>query len=288
MCFGEILWDSLPDGLHPGGAPFNVGYHLHQLGAQVHLVSAIGRDILGDEMIRRLHHWGISTALIGRHHGLPTGTVLATLGIQGDASYEITTSVAWDQIFVTEDVVRAAVGCSALVFGSLALRSSFNRNALERILTVLPESALKIFDVNLRPPHDDLALVRELARRASVLKLNAGEAARLAADEQEQPGREEAHARILADSFGDPMICVTAGERGAGILHHGNWFWQDGRPVPVTDTIGSGDAFVASLVRQLLQGNRSENQILAAACRLGEWVATQRGATPAYATDTPV
>ncbi len=287
LCFGEILWDFLPDALYPGGAPFNVAYHLHRRGANALLVSALGRDVLGDELLRRLRHWEMNTELVCRHHGLPTGNVIASLGTGGDASYEITSSVAWDQIFITEDVVRAAVGAQALVFGSLALRTAFNRNALERLLAVLPDDALRVFDVNLRPPHDDLALVRELAPRASLLKLNAAEAARLAADAAETPGEEEKHARALSASAGGALVCVTAGARGAGFLRGDTWLWEPGRDVAVADTIGSGDAFLASLVSDLTVGGREDREILARASRLGEWVATQRGATPAYGPDTP-
>ena len=288
LCFGEILWDFLPDALYPGGAPFNVAYHLHRRGVPTGLVSALGRDVLGEELLRRLRHWGLDTTLISRHHGLPTGTVIASLGSGGDATYDITASVAWDQIFITEDVVRAAVGAGALVFGSLALRTSFNRNALERLLAVLPDTALRVFDVNLRPPHDDLALVRELAPRATVLKLNAAEAARLAGGAGESPGAEEDHARHLAQLAGGALVCITAGARGAGLLRNDRWSWEPGRPVQVVDTVGAGDAFLASLVADLLAGGRDDATVLARACRLGEWVATQRGATPAYTAATPV
>jgi len=282
LCFGEILWDFLPAGLFPGGAPFNVAYHLHQLGAQARVISAVGRDLLGDELLARLRGWGIDTSLITRHLGLPTGYVRAQVDPRGDAHYEIATSVAWDQILASEEVVHTAVQARAVVFGSLAQRSSFNRNALERILAVLPAEAWRVFDVNLRAPHDDLDLVRSLAARATVLKLNAAEAARLAADEPETPGREKAHAHALADRLGVRVVCVTAGSRGAGLLRDGSWHWEDARPVQVVDTVGSGDAFLASLVTHLLDGRSSDGELLARACRLGEWVASQRGATPAH------
>lgn len=288
LCFGEILWDFLPAGLFAGGAPFNVAYHLHQLGNVALPVSALGRDVLGEELLRRLRSSGIGTDLISHHHGLPTGTVRADLDAGGNAHYEIATSVAWDQISVSEDVVRAATGADALVFGSLALRSSFNRNALERILSVLPAGALRVFDVNLRPPHDNLDLVRELAPRASVLKLNAEEAARLAGGPPEAPGSEEVHARALAAAHGCEIVCITAGARGAGLLHNRTWSWEAGRPVTVVDTIGAGDAFVASLTSDLVGGRPPDAEVLARACRLGEWVATQSGATPAYGSTTPV
>lgn len=284
LCFGEILWDFLPEGLFPGGAPFNVAYHLHRLGARAHVISAIGRDLLGEELLRRLKHWSLTTAGIGHHTGLPTGYVRAALDPTGDARYEIATSVAWDQIDTNEDVVRVAVGARALVFGSLAQRSSYNRTALDRLLAVLPEGALRVFDVNLRPPHDDLDLVRSLAGRASVLKLNSEEAARLAGIPEEDVER---RARALADQTGCPLICITAGSRGAGLLRDGRWIREAGRPVAVADTVGSGDAFLAALVFHLLDGRTPDGDILAKACRLGEWVASCRGGTPEYDSHTP-
>ncbi|MET0263656.1 MAG: PfkB family carbohydrate kinase [Rariglobus sp.] len=288
LCFGEILWDFLPDGLFAGGAPFNVGYHLKQHGADVRLVSAVGRDLLGEELLRRLRDWKLDTDLITRHSGLPTGYVRALIGDNGDAQYEITQSVAWDQIFMNQDVAQAAIGAQALVFGSLAQRSPFNRTVLNRIFDVLPgrDEAWRVFDVNLRAPHDDLELVRSLAPRATLLKLNADEAARLcgesAAPATDIAGNEEAHARSLASTTGCPIICITSGESGAGLLRDGTWHWENGRKVEVADTVGAGDSFLASLLFHLLQRKLSDREALAKACRTGEWVASQRGATPAY------
>ncbi|MFA5058394.1 MAG: PfkB family carbohydrate kinase, partial [Opitutaceae bacterium] len=173
-------------------------------------------------------------------------------------------------------------------FGSLAQRSVSNRAALDRLLTLLPDDALRVFDVNLRPPHDDLELVRTLARHATLLKLNAAEAARLAAGAAEEPGREETDARALARLTGCAIVCVTAGARGAGLLRADRWLWEPGRPVVVADTVGAGDAFLASLVTHLLNSRISGGESLARACRLGEWVASQRGATPGYGPSTPV
>ncbi len=283
LCFGEILWDFLPAGLFPGGAPFNVAYHLHQLDTDVRLISAIGRDTLGDELQRRLKHWGLSTDTLCLHQGLPTGTVIAALGESGDAHYEITPSVAWDQILITEDATRAAMQARGIVFGSLALRSPFNRAALDRLLAVLPADAWRIFDVNLRPPHDDLDLVRQLAQSATLVKLNAEEAARIVlGGPPVQDDNEEHLARALAHDCGARMVCITAGARGAGLLLDDTWYWETGRSVQVADTVGAGDAFLARLVSHLVREDCSPTEALASACRHGEWVASQIGATPAY------
>jgi fructokinase len=224
--------------------------------------------------------WDIETTWVARHHGLQTGYVRASLTASRDARYEIATEVAWDQLSNGEDTIRAAYTARAIVFGSLALRSTMNRATLERLLPVLPHDAMRVFDVNLRPPHDDLNLVRDFARRATLLKLNTHEAARLAGGEPGF-GREEHHARALRAAHGCPLVCITAAEHGAGLLAHDQWYWETGRDVKVEDTVGAGDAFLAMLIAQRLAG-APDPEGLARACRLGEWVATQRGATPAY------
>jgi fructokinase len=288
LCFGEILWDILPHGTFPGGAPFNVAYHLHRLGVPVLPVSAIGLDEFGAQLLQRLDVWGISTAAIARDEKSPTGTVTAKLSASGDAHYTIATHVAWDNITVEGAALTTAAHSPALVFGSLALRSIENRQALIKLSAALPPTAHRVFDVNLRPPHDDLALVRRFAPLCNVLKLNSAEAARLAAGAAESPGREESDARALSAELGVSLICVTAGGRGAGLLRGDQWTWVPGRPVKVVDTIGAGDSFLAAFLAGLLAGDRSDAALVSAACRLGEWVAAHSGATPAYDSTTPV
>ncbi|HXA13870.1 MAG TPA: PfkB family carbohydrate kinase [Opitutaceae bacterium] len=282
LYFGEILWDFLPEGLFPGGAPLNAAYHMHQHGTDAQVVSAVGRDVLGDELLRRCTNWGLATEGIARLEDMPTGHVCVDIGQNGDARFDIVTNVAWDKISANNACLRIAAKADAFLFGSLAQRSLENRATLDRLLAALPKRALRVFDANLRPPYDDLELVRQLARKATVLKLNVAEAARLATNEIEMPGHEEAHARLLAEKSGCGFVVVTAGARGAGMLRDGRWLWEPGRPVKVADTVGAGDAFAASLVAHLLHGQSPDREILARACRLGEWVASQRGATPAY------
>ncbi len=283
VCFGEILWDFLPEGLFPGGAPFNVAYHLSRHGCSVHLASAVGTDVLGEELRRRVASWGIETSGLRRQPHRPTGYVRAQLGAEGAPAYDIARNVAWDGIEPGGRTLAATRKADAFVFGSLAQRSSANQQSLEQLLAELPETALRVFDVNLRPPHIDRSLLRRLARKASLLKLNSAEAAYLAGNDDEASGHEERHARALFERNGCPSIVITAGASGAGWLRDGIWHWEPARPVKVVDTIGAGDAFLAALVAGLLlTPAAAPAKLLAAACRRGEWVAHHRGATPAY------
>lgn len=280
LCFGEMLWDLLPHGAFPGGAPFNVACHLHQLRVPVVPVSAVGRDAWGDRLLSLVEARGISAQGIARLADVPTGTVQAELTPTGDARYTIAQNVAWDRIPVEGEVAALATRARALVFGSLALRSEENQRTFTRLAAAVPTAAWRVFDVNLRAPFDDLSRVRRYAPLANLLKLNSTEAARLAEAPREVPGEEEQYARRLAASTGVPFICVTAGARGAGLLRAGAWTWEHGRPVRVVDTVGAGDAFLAKFLAGLLAGRTTDAELLAAACRRGEWVASKAGACP--------
>ena len=49
---GEALWDVLPEGKKIGGAPANFAYHVSQFGFDSRVVSAVGRDELGEEILK--------------------------------------------------------------------------------------------------------------------------------------------------------------------------------------------------------------------------------------------
>ncbi|MEM6601498.1 MAG: PfkB family carbohydrate kinase, partial [Verrucomicrobiota bacterium] len=221
-CFGEVLWDCLPDGLFLGGAPVNVAYHLHQLGQHSVPLSAVGDDFLGEEIQRRMQQWDVDTRGISVHPRLPTGAVVATLDASGNASYDIREGVAWDQIPVSVEGSPQAI-----VYGSLAQRSSDNREGLDRLLTEHDE-AMKVFDVNFRPPFDDEARTWELASRSCLVKLNHDEAAQLVAGAAEVY---EQNARAIAERSGAALVCITAGAAGAGLLVDGIWHWEAAQPV---------------------------------------------------------
>src|SRR6516164_11645431 len=169
--FGEILWDCLPSGRHAGGAPFNVTCHLVQLGVSASLLSAVGQDPLGDEILEVARDKGVNVEFVGRARvGLPTGTVLASVDALGNATYKIVQPVAWDEIAFSAEALEAVGKSGAFIFGSLATRSPHNLAQLDRLLAV--KGPLKFFAVNLRPPFADPKRIVELAARADILKLN--------------------------------------------------------------------------------------------------------------------
>ena len=102
--FGEILWDCLPSGKHAGGAPFNVSAHLAQIGVNSALISCVGRDPLGDEIVAVAKDKRVNVDFVTRARvGLATGTVLVTLDEFRNATYELVQPAAWDEIRVPDE-----------------------------------------------------------------------------------------------------------------------------------------------------------------------------------------
>ena len=260
----------------------NLAYHLAQFGWQSWPLSAVGKDQLGDELLERLKHWGVNTGYINTLENYSTGLVKVALK-DGIPSYNIIEDVAWDHIHVPEDLHQSGSAVSAVIFGSLSQRSSDNQKSLSRILELCP-NALKIFDVNLRPPYVDTDIILKLAAKSDLLKVNDEEIAELL-NRPTSTKELESAARSLAQETGCKMICVTAGAEGAGLLKDGEWHWVSAEPIEVKDTIGAGDSFLSAVVDGLLEGKKTPNEILRSATRLAGFVASRSGATPAYTLD---
>jgi fructokinase len=285
--FGEILWDCLPSGRHAGGAPFNVAAHIAQLGVSVSLLSAVGQDPLGDEILEVAKNKGVNIEFVSRARiGLPTGTVIATVDALGNATYELVQPVAWDEIIVADQAIDSVAKAGAFIFGSLASRSPYNLEQLDRLLAVT--GPLKFFDVNLRPPFADPKRIVKLARRADVLKLNHDEVGQIASwlrtgeAKANPPVDADAVAKacaILSEATDTARICVTMGAGGAALWDRGSLVTASAPKVVVKDTVGAGDAFMAGLIVGLTRGADPQT-VLSTACRLGAIVASHDGAIP--------
>jgi fructokinase len=239
------------------------------------MVSRIGTDRLGDEVLRRAKRYGVATELIQVDAELPTGFVRVDVDDAGNPAYEILAPAAWDAIEPSEALLSRAAKARAIVFGTLAQRGEVSRRTIQRLFD---SSALMVFDVNLRPPFEDVALVKRSLERADVVKLSEDELSRIAGwfDLGATP-RESMSA--LAEVFECPVVCVTRGRNGAALLHDGAYTAHPGFDVEVRDTVGAGDAFLAVLLAGLLNGAGDE-ALLQHANLMGAYVVTQFGALP--------
>ncbi|AWM35253.1 carbohydrate kinase [Hymenobacter nivis] len=271
-----MLWDVLPTGKQPGGAPLNVAVHLHNFGADAQIISRVGRDDLGAKLLEFLIAKGISTAYVQRGETHLTGVVKANVSDTNEVTYKIVQPVAWDYIQYDDALGQLVAEADAFVFGSLVARSPASRATLYQLLE---HARLKVFDVNFRAPHYSREVVTYLLQQADVVKLNHHELTEIM-DWFGAPAAEATALPWLAERFGLQAVCVTKGADGAALWTDGQLYQSPGVPVTVQDTIGSGDAFLAALLTGRLAG-QSPADYLAFACAAGALVATYQGATPA-------
>lgn len=272
---GEVLWDMLPTGRQCGGAPANVIYHAAKLGAKGIVVSAVGNDANGDDLLAFLQSKGMDTSYIARNE-LPTGTVAVTLD-NGIPSYEICQPVAWDAVPYTSAIDALVPQLSAVVFGSLAQRDDRSRAALMKVLDNPKLTALRLFDINLRQKFYNREIIDESLKRADVLKLNDEEAAVLA-DIFGIAGDAKAVVGDLAVRYNLKYAILTLGAKGS-MLYDGASFSE--YPVApcekIIDTVGCGDSFLAAWLVSILRGENAESA-MRAATELSAYVAGHKGA----------
>ncbi len=276
ICFGEVLWDLLPSGKIAGGAPMNVAFHANQLGLRSQMISRIGDDELGRELLAFLDKKGVSTHLVQADHTFPTGTVNVVLDEKGSPSYDIVQPAAWDFIHPDNEMTDTVKEADALVFGSLACRNDRTKRTL---LELLEAATLRVLDVNLRPPFFSKSLLEELLAHADIVKMNDEELALLAGYWSDLDGELEQMA-FLKEKFKLESVIVTKGSRGASCLDDAGHCEQPGFQVMVQDTIGSGDAFLAAFLGKMLAGENTAGCLLFA-CAVGALAATKAGGTPA-------
>lgn len=277
VCFGEILWDVLPSGAMPGGAPMNVAYHLKKLNHDPLLITRVGHDEWGKGLIELLERNEISTEYFQMDHVLETGKVIANVVDSHNVTYDIINPVAWDNIHWEDSFEPIVKNANFFVFGSLAARNQSSRATLFRLLELAER---KVLDVNLRPPFFNQEIITDLLMRTDMLKLNNAEL-KFVTGWFSPYDSEEDRIRMLQDRFKISTVIVSRGDQGCTVMHQGSIYKHEGFQVDVVDTIGSGDAFLAGFLSSRLQGN-SFNVAIEYANALGALIATYSGACPHY------
>ena len=276
-CYGEVLWDMLPNESLPGGAPMNVCMNLNKLGSNATIISAVGVDKEGQDLIHYLKEYNIDLNYIQKKHQLPTGKVLVNLDDPLNAVYDIVHPVAYDTIEYAQIPEIVAQEADFLIFGSLALRDEISR---ETLLRLLKHQFTKVFDVNLRSPHYDRETIKSLLKKADWVKLNDDEFEEVCLWYGFAPNEEQITSK-LAKEWGVKLICVTKGGKGATLFYNEEVFGHPGYPVQVADTIGAGDAFLAALIHSFIS-HKNPEKMLSNACALGAFVAGEKGGNPPY------
>ena len=276
---GEVLWDILPDGKKVGGAPANFAYHVSQFGLQSLVVSAIGDDALGQEIIGTFRDKGLNSIISTVPY--PTGTVQVELDMAGIPQYIIKEGVAWDYIPFTPELEALARNTCAACFGSLAQRSTVSRNTINRFIDTMPKDngTLIVFDANLRQSFYSEDVLEQSMMRCNVLKINDEEfptVCRISGIPESDP---ESQCRALLNRYNLKILILTCGVNGSYIFTHDAKSFLATPQVKVADTVGAGDSFTAAFTASILSGlpvpvaHRKAVDVSAFVC-------TQNGAMP--------
>ena len=270
---GELLWDLLPDGKVLGGAPANFAYISHVLGADARLVTSVGRDAAGGEVLRRLQDAGLVTEYC-RRSDFPTGSAGVHLE-SGQPCFTITEDVAWDHIECDEITLALMAKADAVCFGTLAQRSPVSRASIQSCVRSTSRECLRIFDCNLRQSYYSRDVLAESLRVATIAKVNDVELPIVTGLLECGTSAEDLRATFDLD-----LVCITRGEHGCILAARDATVEHPGFPTTVVDAIGAGDAFTAAMTHGLLRGWPLD-RVAALANSWGAFVASRRGAMPA-------
>jgi fructokinase len=276
LIFGEILFDQFPDGDVLGGAPFNVAWHLQGFGLTPKIVSRVGRDPLGEQILAEMQKWRLDDSYVQLDEQRATGTVKITLE-QGQPTFDITRDVAYDHINVDKLLSVLKNNPPSLVYhGSLAARHSNSRSALLAIKKSLDSPVF--VDINLRKPWYDLDIIEQLLMSTQWLKLNEDELTLLTKQSVHSDAELIDLAQRFRKKYGLTAMIVTLGARGAFIVNDADCYRSE--PVPViemVDAVGAGDGFSAVTITGLLKG-WDFPMILQRATAFAAAICQQRGA----------
>ncbi|WP_289734973.1 carbohydrate kinase family protein [Paramuribaculum intestinale] len=276
---GEALWDVLPEGKKIGGAPANFAYHVSQFGLPSCVVSAVGTDALGKEIVENFTSKGLNQLIAEVPY--PTGTVQVEIDQAGVPQYEIKENVAWDNIPWTKQLESLAARTKAVCFGSLAQRNVVSRNTINRFLDAMPGKgdSFVVFDVNLRQGFYNKEILCNSMKRCNILKINDEELVTVSRMFG-YPGIDlQDKCWILLGKYNLKMLILTCGINGSYVFTPGNVSFYPTPMVEVADTVGAGDSFTAAFIASLLKG-KSVVEAHSLAVHTSAYVCTKNGAMP--------
>ncbi|MBN1542483.1 carbohydrate kinase [candidate division KSB1 bacterium] len=280
---GEILWDIYDDKKFLGGAPTNFAAHVNQAGQYGLVLSRIGNDRLGDQLMHELISRNLDVSGIQIDPEKPTGTVRVTLDNAGQPTFVCTADVAFDAMQFEKSWATIAGQVDAVLFGTLAQRQDASRQAIHSFLRAAGK-ALKVYDVNLRGWSDETdKIVKASLTLADLIKLN-GDELQILKTAFGSDENDEMFCRQLLDIYSIRLAAVTYGAKGCCLVTGDRTVRHPGFSVKAIDTTGSGDAFAAGMIIQYLQGADLET-IAEFGNRLGAFVATRKGAVPEWSLE---
>lgn len=286
LSFGEVLWDVYPDKSVIGGAPFNFSAHAVMQGAEVDLISAVGKDELADNTLAEINNKGVGIKYVNISD-FDTGYCSVTLD-NGIPSYNLVSPVAYDDIKLSDTEIKDIINNNYdyLYVGTLALRNETSFNTFKNLAKDF--NGKTICDVNLRQQYYSKELLDYLFNVASIIKISREELSAVTEALNLSADYDNFVKELSIIKPNIEMIVITLDKDGAVAFDLRNSeiksYYSQKPQSKVFSTVGAGDSFFAAFITSYYCG-KSLSECLNKAVRVSDYVVTKLEAIPELPTE---
>ncbi len=230
----------------PGGVGRNVAENIARLGDRVHLISVVGEDSMGDDLIRHTEAAGVSVDQVART-SQSTGTYTAVLDVDGELIVAISDMAAVAELDTARlDTARDLIASASVVVldGNLSLGTFNHAVELASPTRIVFEPVSVPKAAGLRNAIDD---------RIFAITPNRDELAALTAMPA-QTDHEIATAANALHDRGVRLVWVGLGERGSMLSSSTGIVEIPAFPTDVVEVTGAGDSMLGAFCHGLLAG----------------------------------
>lgn len=234
--------------LASSGGVCSVAQHLTLLSVPTILLSAIGRDNAGDQMVYALNKAGVNINHVLRSKRLETGKIITLINESGITEWTLTDkgiNSLLEKEFITHKE-HILANCQFLVFDT-----SLSREVIEEILKVAEETNIPV--AVLPVTLSDLEMVKENLSKLTLLTLNKDQLAAVTGGSVADP-EQAARTGMALINQGLQVLVITLGEQGVYLLTQRENIYLPNSPTQVIDTDSASDAVLAGLLYGLLKG----------------------------------
>ena len=251
----------------PGGVGRNIAETLARLGDRVDLITVVGRDPMGDNLLDHTAAAGVGIAHVARTDR-PTGTYTAVLDADGElivavADMESTAELGAEQLHAARDIISTA--------GVLVLDGNLSLDAFDHALD-LAAGVRTVFEPVSVPKATGLR--DAIDARVHAVTPNRDELGALT-DLPTRTDRQVRRAAAVLHARGVELVWIRLGERGSVLSTTDDVIELPAMATTVEDVTGAGDAMLGAFCHILLQGGSPEE-----AARFGHAAAALTIASP--------
>ena len=243
---GETVMGTAVSVVNPGGKGSNQAVAAHRAGADVTMITKVGRDTFGTVAKNFYIKEGMETSYIFDDESLPTGFALITIDEQTAQNEIVVVIGACDNI--TSDDVES---CRNVIesAGILLVQLETNFDALFKVIDIAHNAGVKI----VMNPAPAAAIPDEILRKVDIVTPNETEAQILTGVHIETVEDAQKAAAVFMDK-GVKEVVITLGSKGAFAMNQEKFELVERLSVEAVDTTGAGDAFNGGFVTALSEG----------------------------------